>query len=47
MIFIAMQKFCAISTELVETEFLDESIARVTVIDGNHNILVGKFQYSG
>jgi len=39
----AMESFCAIDIELVETEDLEESLARVTVVDGNFKILLDKF----
>lgn len=37
-----MNNYCAIDTEVVETEFIEESLARVSVIDGNKDILLGE-----
>ena len=42
-IFSVMESFCAIDVEFVETEDLEESLARVTVLDGNFKILLGEF----
>ena len=38
-----MNNYCAIDTEVVETEFIEESLARVSVIDGNKDILLGEY----